>query len=884
MSRHILCPTSVFAARLVGLTLVLITVSALPAIGDTYYVSTTGSDGNPGTMGLPFATIQHGIDVAGGGDSVLVMAGVYTGTGNRNLGTQGKAITVRGISGSASTVISCGMLHNGFDLDFSGEDSTTVIQGFTITHAVHGFYIYASAPKIRDVRIVSPMTTGVRLLAHEELTEPIVLIDCEFTDCPTGLYTSVAFDDDHCQVRQCTFTDCATGARGLFTMYGCTFSGGTNGVEAQEALSYQTLANCSFTGFTGAALRPDPEDLSELTVDGCLFTANPGDVIRASSIETEYLTLELIDCEMRDNGGGIALSGNFLDVTMSGCLYAGNGGPLDYSGDFGGSLTITGCTVADGTGAGLLIESLNAPIDIGNTIVAFNTGCGIDIVMAGGGYTIACCDAYGNAGGNYCTIPDPTGSSGNISSDPQFCDRPAGKYSLRSTSPCAAANYPGCGQIGAFGVGCGVWFVSTTGSNANPGTSAAPFRTIQYGVNTAAAGDTVIVFDGVYTEHVAVSKGLDLWSYNGDPQTCTIEALPGYRVLTATGTLDAITIAGFEIRGGHPAQGDYGGLDLGGGIFAAGPYLVVRDCWIHHNVVPADQPTSSGGGIHVRDGSHLYLSGCRIEHNEAPRAGGVIVREDGGAELLGNVIVDNEAVWNSGGVWILPDVPTMTPHVVVGNTIAGNITTAGGEGLRINVVQNLTLENNIVARNDCVGGQVGLFGMTPAMSCNVVYPEAYASDLVQDTSGNIHVDPQFCNQAMGDYAIAETSPAAPPNSSGCGLIGALGIGCDLTGVAQENETAIPEHCVLLGARPNPFNPMTTIVYELPRPLAVDLAVYDVAGRLVKTLRAGAVEEAGHREAVWRGDDEQGRQVAAGVYLCRLRAGDVVAVRSLVLVR
>ena len=62
-------------------------------------------------------------------------------------------------------------------------------------------------------------------------------------------------------------------------------------------------------------------------------------------------------------------------------------------------------------------------------------------------------------GGNYSDgIGDPTGTDGNISLDPVFCGdaNEADPYTLRSDSPCLAANNPECGRIGARGLGCSV--------------------------------------------------------------------------------------------------------------------------------------------------------------------------------------------------------------------------------------------------------------------------------------------------------------------------------------------------------------------------------------------------------------------------------------------
>jgi len=84
--------------------------------------------------------------------------------------------------------------------------------------------------------------------------------------------------------------------------------------------------------------------------------------------------------------------------------------------------------------------------------------------------------------------------------------------------------------------------------------------------------------------------------------------------------------------------------------------------------------------------------------------------------------------------------------------------------------------------------------------------------------------------------------------------------------------------------PNPFNPTTTIQYDVPSGGArVDLAVYDVAGRLVTRLVARD-ETAGYKSVVWDGRNHAGRPVATGVYFYRLRAGEFVETRKMVLLK
>ncbi len=78
--------------------------------------------------------------------------------------------------------------------------------------------------------------------------------------------------------------------------------------------------------------------------------------------------------------------------------------------------------------------------------------------------------------------------------------------------------------------------------------------------------------------------------------------------------------------------------------------------------------------------------------------------------------------------------------------------------------------------------------------------------------------------------------------------------------------------VLRGAYPNPFNPRTEIAFSLPADTGVELAVYDMRGRLVRTLLQGQTLTAGEHRLVWDGRDRNGSAAVAGIYFARLEAG------------
>ena len=94
---------------------------------------------------------------------------------------------------------------------------------------------------------------------------------------------------------------------------------------------------------------------------------------------------------------------------------------------------------------------------------------------------------------------------------------------------------------------------------------------------------------------------------------------------------------------------------------------------------------------------------------------------------------------------------------------------------------------------------------------------------------------------------------------------------------------LPSVTQLMANYPNPFNPETTIAYNVAKTGTVRLSVYALTGQHIRTLMDGE-RPAGSYSVVWNGTDDAGRGVASGVYLCRMEAGEYSAVRKLVLVR
>lgn len=92
-----------------------------------------------------------------------------------------------------------------------------------------------------------------------------------------------------------------------------------------------------------------------------------------------------------------------------------------------------------------------------------------------------------------------------------------------------------------------------------------------------------------------------------------------------------------------------------------------------------------------------------------------------------------------------------------------------------------------------------------------------------------------------------------------------------------------ERIVLHQNYPNPLNPTTTILVTLPEQVHISLIIFDVQGKIVRTL-INEVAEKGPKEVRWDGRDARGTLVSSGVYFYRLIAGDQVLIRKMAVLK
>nr|MBP7206032.1 T9SS type A sorting domain-containing protein [Candidatus Cloacimonadota bacterium] len=104
-----------------------------------------------------------------------------------------------------------------------------------------------------------------------------------------------------------------------------------------------------------------------------------------------------------------------------------------------------------------------------------------------------------------------------------------------------------------------------------------------------------------------------------------------------------------------------------------------------------------------------------------------------------------------------------------------------------------------------------------------------------------------------------------------------------TAIPAGDELTSPAGVSLSQNQPNPFNPSTSISFNLPADQSAWLGIYNPQGRLVRILQDGSLSRGTH-QLLWDGLDERGNEVGSGIYLYELISGGQRQTRRMVLLK
>jgi hypothetical protein len=282
--------------------------------------------------------------------------------------------------------------------------------------------------------------------------------------------------------------------------------------------------------------------------------------------------------------------------------------------------------------------------------------------------------------------------------------------------------------------------------------------------------------------------------------------------------------------------------------------------------------------------SHTRFTNCVFSNNQAFSGGAVSTIGRSHVAFENCVFFDNTAEMGGAIHFEQAGISTLT-----GCTFEGNQSPQGAQiSFTFGLEDTLVIDHSILAfghqseaiytdeTGTLVLSCVDIFGNTGGDWTGVIADQ-------ETVMGNMSADPLFCGMANPQMALTLSidSPCAKNNNPDCGLIGALPVGCG--DVAGAGDTPATADFRLLPCYPNPFNPTTTISFELDFDADVSLAIYDASGELVRSL-VGGFYPAGMNNATWHGINNHGQAVASGVYFVLLSVGGANDVEKMILLR
>ncbi len=844
-------------------------VGCFPGEGSTWRLDADGT--------ADAATIQEAVDLALFGDTILLAPGVFRGPGNRDVDFGGKSLTLTSELGPEHTTIDCeGSAlepHRALKLQ-SGEDTSTVISGITFMNGwaldddtTHGgncggaILIWSSSATIVDCRFIDNRAPGRGAGIRARNNSHTVIRDCYFAggtgDCGGGVDISW-YSTSH--IVNCVFEDNhVTGwGGGIHSDFhssveidSCDVRENTiqngGGAIAIKLGVYARLSDCSIADNVAYLNHPNAGGVlcysDSLLIERCFVLRNVSEYAGGIRIGGKHIIIR--DCVVAKNTAKV----------LGGGLYVRNSPAL-----------IENCTIVENyagmdNGGGNICarDSESNPIIIRNCIVSFAHGGNAigDVNYDGPWGTTENCDIYANLYENWpLEYDEQMRTAGNFQEHPLFCDRYGDDYHLAAGSPCLPENNPSGRLIGALGLGCDMepdtWYVKADGSGDAP--------TIQAAIDSATHGDTVLIADGTYTGE----GNFDL-SYRGKLLVLTSQNGPEKTIIDCQAS-EASPKRGFLFDQGEDSRAILQNLTITGGFTAHGAGVFcdwyctpqVLNCVITENFAQG-----AGGGVLVQR-STPYFENCVLSGNRANVGGGFYLN------VYANITIQN-------------------------CTIVSNVASFFDRGHADAIYSHLSaprIDRSIIAAGSPYNEAIYCeFASAPEVTCTNIVGFGQGDwvsciDSLEGVHGNMSVDPIFCDTLEGNYRLRPESLCAPSNSD-CGvLIGARGVGCDPTGVDEPdstNATSLPTEFALAQNYPNPFNPVTTIGYALPKRSHVEITVHNILGQRVTTLISDE-RPAGEYSTVWHGTDSRGRPVSTGIYFCRIKAGDFVETKKMLLLK
>ena len=398
--------------------------------------------------------------------------------------------------------------------------------------------------------------------------------------------------------------------------------------------------------------------------------------------------------------------------------------------------------------------------------------------------------------------------------------------------------------------------------------------TIQAGIDSASAGDTVLVMTGTYYENINFN-GKDilvssLFLINNDTTFIELTTIDGDEITSVVifdSNEDSLSILnGFTILGGFgnfaDPDGDGDSYSYGGGVYCefsspklsnliikentspdgggGGIFCYGADPLISNSIIMQNSSSSVGGGLYCKAASNPKLYNVIFDGNWSSHGGGAYIRNNSIAELQNCIFQNNFTSGTGGGITLKNDADiVMNGVLIVGNTsdfyggglycnnaspnlnhvtITMNESDDGG-GIYCRNGSEPTLLNTIVWEN--VGAEIYFRGSEDENAMTIAYSDIQAgadgvttndNAYVDWLEGNIEDNPLFCNANENNFTLVGNSPCAVTGQDSTHM-GAYDVGCPSINLGPVWHVAVDGDDMNDGGLETPFATITRALQQ-----------------------------------------------------------------------
>lgn len=422
--------------------------------------------------------------------------------------------------------------------------------------------------------------------------------------------------------------------------------------------------------------------------------------------------------------------------------------------------------------------------------------------------------------------------------------------------------------------------VSNSGNDETAdGSMTNPYASIQAALDFAGLGDTILVSPGTYLENVEIENQNRViashYILNGDSSYIDNTIIDGSglgSVFSMNYVGPNTKLIGFTITNGYTTDG-------GAGLHCVESFPTIENCIFIDNSAGITNNTIHGGGIGAWQ-SEITLKDISFISNYAAGKGGAIFAAHSVINGTNIFFYDNLAN-DRGGAISFNKSTGIFDHI----TIVEDSAQIEGGALFMQESE-ITMISSIIWDNSPQQIAFAEMGDPSIININYSILDGYVTDVVTHNNGTVNfglfdvfdLDPLFCDPDIGNFRLAENSPCIGLGENDTNM-GVYGIGCEEM-VAINDEELIPGSFKLYAPYPNPFNPTTTIRFNVVNinMNLVRIDIYNITGRLVETLVNGELEPGIH-EIHWDASN-----LSSGIYFVQLVSGQVVKIQKLILLK